>query len=215
MILEVLKNFYNDEYLMLEFLAINDLKTFKEFADLSPSYTRHLLGYGIIDENNGDYHFKIESIKDYLSEKKKYKKIKLTQEEKQKEISERRNRIEPKIRAITRTILFSKYGENEAKRIVLKIMGGNREKKYFTSALKDIFDPNKSMIYYEDLRKIINKEWESFENIFGRDKNDFNTYMNNVNKYRVDTHAKTISDDEMSLFRVSITKIEEKIEKYL
>lgn len=215
MILGVLKNFYNDEYLMLEFLAIGDFDSFKEFADLSPEYTRHLLGYGIIDENNGEYHFKIDSVKDHLAEKKKYKKIKLTQLDKQKEISERRNKIEPKLRLITRTILFSKYGENEAKKNVLRIMGKTRENKYFSSSFKDIFNPNKSLIYFEDLKKIIAKDWETFENIFGKDKNEFTTFMNNINKYRADAHAKLISDDEMSLFRVSISKIEEKIENYL
>jgi len=215
MILGVLKNFYNDEYLMLEYLAMDDFESFKEFADSSPEYTRHLLGYGIIDENNGEYHFKIDSIKDYLSEKKKYKKIKLTQIDKLNEVSERRNRIEPKLRKITRTLLFSKYGENDAKKSVLRIMGKTRETAYFSSSLKDIFDSNKSLIYFEDLRKIISKEWEVFENIFGKDKNDFLTYMNNINKYRVDAHAKQISDDEMSLFRVSISNIEEKIENYL
>ena len=215
MILGVLKNFYNDEYLMLEFLAIGDFDSFKEFADLSPEYTRHLLGYGIIDENNGKYNFKIDSIKDYLAEKKKYKKIKLTQLDKQKEISERRNKIEPKLRLITRTVLFSKYGENEAKKNVLKTMGKIRESKYFSSSFKEIFDPNKSLIYFEDLKKIIAKDWEHFENIFGKDKNEFTTYMNNINKYRADAHAKQISDDEMSLFRVSISNIEEKIENYL
>jgi len=215
MILEVLKNFYNDEYQMLEFLAIDDLATFKDFATISSTYTAHLLGYGIIDENNGEYHFKIESIKDYLSEKKKYKRIKLTLRDKQQEISERRNKIEPKLRSITRTILFSKYGENDAKKIVLKIMGTDRERKYYASSLKDIFDGNKSIVFFEDIRKVISKEWGLFENIFGKDKNDFNTYMNNVNKYRIDTHAKTITDDEMSLFRVSITKLEKQIDNYL
>lgn len=215
MILEVLKNFYNDEYQMLEFLALNDITTFNEFASISPTYTNHLLGYGIIDENNGSYHFKIESIKHYLSEKKKYKRIELTQQDKQREISERRNNLEPKLRIITRRIMFSKYGENEAKRIVLQIMGTEREQKYYSSSLKDIFDANKSLIFFEDIRKIISKEWSIFENIFGKDKNEFNTYMNNINKYRVDTHAKTIDDDEMSLFRVSISKLENQIDTYL
>lgn len=215
MILEVLKNFYNDEYQMLEFLAIDDLETFKEFANLSPLYTSHLLGYGIIDENNGKFYFKIDSIKKYLSEKKKYKRIGLSQKEKLHEISERRNKIEPQLRLIARRVLFSKYGENEAKKIVLKIMGKEREQKYYSSKLKEIFNSNKSMIYFEDLRKIIAKEWVLFEMIFGKDKNEFNTFMNVINKYRMDAHAKEINDDEMALFRVSSSKLENYIENYI
>lgn len=215
MILEVLKNFYNDEYQMLEFLALGDIQTFKEFASISPTYTNHLLGYGIIDENNAEYYFKIESIRDYLSEKKKYKKIGLTQQDKLKEISERRNSLEPKLRTLIRQIIFSKQGENEAKKIVLNIMGTERERKYYSKTLKEIFDGDKSIIYFDDLRKVVCKEWNNFENIFGKNKSEFDTYMTNVNKYRKDAHAKNISDDDMALFRVSISKLEEYVENYM
>ena len=39
--------------------------------------------------------------------------------------------------------------------------------------------------------------------------------MNNINKYRVDAHAKIISDEEMSEFRVSASKIEKLLSDYL
>ncbi len=215
MILEVLKNFYNDEYQMLEFLALDDTKTFNEFAAISPNYTTHLKGYGIIDENNGSYHFKIESVKNYLCEKKKYKKIGLTQQDKLREISERRNLLEPKLRTIIRQIIFSKHGGNEAKKLVLKIMGTERERKYYSKTLKEIFDGDKSIIFFDDLRKVVYTEWNNFENIFGKNKSEIDTYMININKYRKDAHAKNISDDDMALFRVSISKLEEYVENYL
>jgi len=41
--------------------------------------------------DEGSYYFKIDSIKDYLSDTKKYKKLRLSVEDKHKEISERRN----------------------------------------------------------------------------------------------------------------------------
>ena len=47
------------------------------------------------------------------------------------------------------------------------------------------------------------------------DQQRFNTYMNNINKYRADAHAKSISDEEMSEFRVSATKIEGMLNDYL
>lgn len=215
MILDVLKDFFTDEYEMLKYLALDEVETFKEFIAISPSYIHHLLGYGIIDENNGEYHFKIESIKNYLANKNKYKRTKLSLIDKQKEISERRNNLEPKLRLIVRRVLFAKFGENQAKNIVLRIMGQDREKKYYSSTLKEIFNPNESIIYFEDIRKVVSKEWSNFENIFAKDKSEFNTYMNNVNKYRVDAHAKSITDEEMALFRVSITKIESQIDNYL
>ena len=51
--------------------------------------------------------------------------------------------------------------------------------------------------------------------IFGKDKNEFNTFMNVINKYRMDAHAKEINDDEMALFRVSSSKLENYIENYI
>lgn len=215
MVINVLKDYYPDEYEMLTMLSIGDAKQFNEFAQLSKEYTSHLIGYNILDVNNGTYTFKIEAIKRYLESKNKYVKIGLTNEEKIKEISDRRNRIEPQLRLVIRTTLQAKLGPQEAKKSVLSIMGAPREQKYYTFSLKDIFDPNQSEIYWEDLRKIISKHWDVFQNIFDKDQQQFNTYMNNINKYRVDAHAKIISDEEMSEFRVSASKIEKLLSDYL
>jgi len=51
MILSVLKEYYNDEFEMLKYLALGDIKTFDDLANLSKDYTNHLLGYGILDKN--------------------------------------------------------------------------------------------------------------------------------------------------------------------
>ena len=164
--------------------------------------------------NNGSYTFKIEAIKHYLETANKYTKIKLSQDEKLKEISERRNIIEPKLRIMIRQTLKTKYGPNEAKKKVLSVYGGERERNYYAYSIKDIFDSNKAKIYFEDLRKIISKYWDDFKHLFGSDQSGFNTYMNNINKYRADAHAKDISDDEMNEFRTSVSKMEQYISDY-
>jgi hypothetical protein len=77
MILEILDKFYPDESTMLTSLAVGDLDFFYEFANESPEYTAHLLGYGIVEKNdNGEYDFKIDIIKRYLIEKENRKKRK-------------------------------------------------------------------------------------------------------------------------------------------
>ena len=215
MVINVLKEYYHDEYEMLTMLSIGDVKQFNEFAQISKEYTSHLIGYNILDENNGIFTFKIEAIKRYLESKNKYVKIGLTNEEKIKEISDRRNRIEPQLRNVVRTTLQAKLGPQNAKRSVLCIMGASREQKYYTFSLKELFDPNKSEIYWEDLRKIISKHWDVFQNIFDKDQQRFNTYMDNINKYRADAHAKSVSDEEMSEFRLSATKIERLLADFL
>ncbi len=215
MILSVLKEYYNDEYEMLKFLAVGDIDQFNDFARISGDYTKHLLGYNILDQNGENYFFKIESVKQRLMDLNKYKKINLTFKEKLHEIGERRNEIEPKLRIIVRTVLKSNLGENEAKVKTLDVLGSPRNIKYFSHTLKDIYNPNKSEIYFEDLRKIINKDWAFFENIFGKNKGDFNTYMEAINKYRADSHAKEISEHEMQYFRVCALKIEKFVEDFL
>lgn len=215
MVITVLKEHYSDEYEMLRFLALDDFQTFNEFATYSNDYTNHLVGYNIIDMNNGSYFFKIEAIKQYLVEKNKYKKLKLTNAEKLSEISERRNELEPRLRSVVRTLLHAKYGENEAKRIVLDIFGEKRKSQYYNSTFRELFNPRETDIYFEDLRKIISKEWDSFSNVFCKDKDAFMTYMNVINKERNDAHAKEILDDEMEYFRICTTKIENMLNEYL
>lgn len=215
MILSVLNEYYRDEYDMLTFLAIDDIETFKNFANESPIYTNHLIGYNIIDRNRNNFFFKIDAIKQYLANKNRYTVLHQTQEDKRKEISSRRNQIEPKLRIITRQVLSSQYGPVAARKQVLDILGDPRKTKYSTYNLKDIFDANKCEIYWEDIRKIIEAHWEKFEHIFNRDRASFSTYMKTINTYRVDAHAKDIGDDEMQLFRVHIKKLEEYCDNFI
>ena len=215
MVITVLKEHYSDEYEMLQFLALDDYQTFNEFATCSNDYINHLVGYNIIDRNNNLYFFKIEAIKQYLIEKNKYKKLNLTLADKLKEISERRNELEPRLRTVVRTLLYAKYGENEAKKIVLDIFGEKRKTQNYNTPFKGLFNPKVTDIYFEDLRKIISKEWDVFNNVFCKDKNSFMTYMNVINKDRNDAHAKDISDDEMQYFRICATKIEDMLKDYL
>ncbi len=215
MVITVLKEYYNDEYEMLKLLSLNEYETFLEFANESPEYTNHLIGYNIVDKNAGKYFFRVEAIKEFLISKNKYRKIGLTQKEKLSEISERRNDLEPRIRNIIKSILHAVKGESEAKKIVLDILGEPRKSRYNGYSFRDTLSGNKSELYFEDLRKIISKEWDSFKNVFGSDKDAFNTYMKTINKFRIDAHAKNISHDEMVFFRVAITNIEECVHDFL
>lgn len=210
MILYVLYQFYSDEYEMLTYLAIGDYKKFYELDKVSPNYTNHLLGYGIIEENEDVYSFKIETIKEYLLNKYKYTKLDTTPKERLKEISERRNQLEPRLRQIIRNQLLAQYGKSEAKEIVLKIIGGFKEAKYKDSSYDDLFNPNKTKIYFDHLRKIMVKKWDVFKNIFELDKHEFDIMMMTINKHRADAHAIKISKQDMEYFRVCISNIEQK-----
>jgi len=82
LVIGVLAEHYIDEYTMLTYLARGDISDFELLAESDPTYTQHLLGYGVISKSPSGYDFKIDSIKKHLSLKERYKKINLTASEK-------------------------------------------------------------------------------------------------------------------------------------
>lgn len=215
MVLNVLQNFYEDEYMMLEYLARGDHQKFHELASKHPGYTNHLIGYGILEKPHDTYTFKTEMIRQYLAEKQKYKKLNLTGEEKLAEISERRNALEPLLRRIIRNQLKATYGKIIAKEKVVNTLGRRRQPKCSAMNYEELFDANKCELYFDDLRKIIKNNWDCFVNIFGPDLEEFDANMRIVNKQRIDAHAKTITQDEMNHFRVCIAPLERQVAEFL
>lgn len=211
MIISILKTFYDEEYDMMTFLALEDFETFSEFAFMSPHYTNHLLGYGIIEKNDNRYAFKIDSVKEHLQQIEKRKRKINSIEGAWVEVSIRRNKLETVLRKIVRNQLKIRYGKSEAKNIVLRILG--KDTKLGGNSYDDLFDLQKSEMYFLDLRKIINKEWEIFKNIFGNQE-DFLHKMDFINKYRIDAHAKSIKSEELDLLRLYLSQIEDSIEDF-
>jgi hypothetical protein len=209
MILSVLREYFNDEFEMLRMLSRGDLKTFQEFAELSSLYTNHLLGYGVLQEVEKRFDFRIEIVRRHLQAKEKYKKLRMTPEEKRSEISERRNDMEQMLRNLCRMQLFAQLGPSAAQGSVLSILGSPRAERCSGFPYRDLFDSNKSGIFFSDIQKLINKHWDCFSNVLGRDKEKVARDLNTINELRVDAHAKEISDEEMAVFRVAAGRIEE------
>ncbi len=65
------------------------------------------------------------------------------------------------------------------------------------------------------LAKIISKEWEVFKNIFSNSKRETFQGLDFINQYRVDAHAKDITDEEFAYFRICMNKIEKDLEEFL
>jgi len=215
MILSVLKEYFPDEYEMLRILARGDSETFKEYAQLSPLYTNHLLGYGFLEEVDGRYTFKTETIKTFIESRERFKKLNLSDSEKWAEVSERRNNIERDLRKFCRMQLLSHYGATESRSKLISIMGEPRASKAGALSYVDLFDGNKSGIYFLDLVKIILKEWDCFKNILGTNKEEWSRTLDTLNTMRIDAHAKTISDSEFHLFRVSAERIESVLKTFM
>lgn len=218
MVLNVLISDYPDEYDMLTFLAMGDDESFQGFAQQDNAYISHLLHYGIIGENtqHDGYTFKIEAIGDYLRNKTKYQRLHLTQAEKLAEISERRNRMEPKLRNFVRIHLKSGMGLEEATQKIKSALIGddisNKEKikRLRDEKYADYYDPNKVNIYLSTLFRVIIANYEQcFRNLIGEDCEIFTAKSKIIAAYgRVDAHAKKIDENSFNLFRDAMTWLE-------
>ncbi|MDD2367754.1 MAG: hypothetical protein PHQ90_00545 [Sulfuricurvum sp.] len=213
MIIGVLEEYYNDEYMMLTYLARNDIDEFNYFAKNDPTYTEHLLGYSILEKSLIGYDFKMDILKKYLEKKNQYQKQNLTDEEKRTEIGSRRNAIEIKLRKVVIQQLKARFGDTEAKNKVLKITNPKNK----TLLLKELFDPDKNDIYLSNLIEIIRLNWiDCFQNIFETDVEKFKSRMTILNSIgRSDAHAKNVKDYDMQSFRGSMTWLEERVDSFL
>lgn len=127
MLLDVLTQFYSEEYEMLNMLAVGDLDTFKFFSDQDYSMVKHLIGYGIIRVSDNEYDFQIDAVKDYLVRKQHRKVLVKTPEDKWTYTCTQRNVLEKELRKMVKAILHIAYkSEADAKAaVVKKIYGGD------------------------------------------------------------------------------------------
>lgn len=204
MILNVLSDWYKDEYEMLTFLAIGDTENFTTFSK-DTTYIKHLLNYGIIANDNTSigYHFKIEALRDYLLDVNKYKRLIISDEDKEKEILERRSSIEKKLRKLVKRQLKSILGEDNAKKEMIKYIYGPKEIGHKSNiSYQDFFDPNKHKIYLKTLLDIISMNYKYFENLFNINKEVFTSKCELFNHYRrTDAHSAVISNSDFATFR--------------
>lgn len=219
MILNVLENWYEDEFQMLKWLAINDIKNFKECAQ-DPFFITHLLSYGIIESDNtsNGYHFKIEALQTFLEESNKYTKPVLTDSEREKEIQQRRSNIERSLRTLTKRQLKANLGEDKAKEEMIRGIYSNDKRrtekiKEKSSILyKDLFDPSKHKLYFSVLCEIIERHYDYFKNLFGVNIEVFKSKCTLLNVYRrTEAHSIPISDTDFETFRAIASWFEDKL----
>ncbi len=217
MVIGVLSEHYPDEYTMLSYLAGGQNSDFEDLAESDPSYVRHLLGYGVVGRGSSGFDFKIDVLKQYLARKNKYRNLNLTNDQKVAEIGERRHKVEVRLRKVVMRQLLASVGSEAARTMVLAKHDKIKQKKYAFMAYKDLFDPNKHEIYFDDLRELMRKNWEqSFKNIFSEDVEKFNSRMVILNSIgRSDAHAKEVADHDMDSFRGAMTWLEEKLTFFL
>lgn len=214
MLLEVLIQFYDTEYEMLKYLALGDIENFKYFADGDYSFVKHLLGYGIIKECDGQYDFQIDAIKIYLQRTCKMERISASPDEKWSELCVSRGKLEQRLRNMVRRVLKIAYKtEDDAKQYVLKkVFSGNKNLQKLTYA--ELFDSRKANIYFRHLQTLIQANWDYFSDYFGK-QDLFIQAMSIINNQgRFDAHATIPTDDEMTIIRSAMSLIQQGIEKF-
>lgn len=215
MMVHVLEDWYPDEYEMLRFLAQGDNESFNTFSREHKNYTRHLVGYGLIQESKNGYAFNLENLADTLRQKHKHERLHLTQEEKLQEISGRRVNLEKRLRTGLKTSLRVTLGVKKAAAAVLAAIPEARRPTLQTMDLNSLLDKDSSPLYLLDLVNIIKREWSSFENMFSIDKTKLTVMLEEVNsKGRPEAHAKSVADDDFTQLRLYFKKLEEELDEF-
>lgn len=189
MILLILQESFSKEYNVLKLLAT---KYDNNVADTHDQKSlMHLLGYGLVDYNEGQYSIKFETVKRFLEGKYKFEVIGLSAEQKNNEINLRCNAAETILRKVVKQTLQAFLGTKKAKKAVIDAMKNNPASASFALKAENIeyaklFDPsvNKAM-YFSVLKDIICGNYNKFSNVFeGASVDDINTHLNVINSSR-------------------------------
>lgn len=216
MVIQVLKDWYPDEYEMLKYLAQGDTETFIEFANDNSEFTKHLIGYGLIQHSANGYAFNIEAVKEYMSNEHKYERINLSEQEKVEEVSRRRNTLEKNLRKIIKNSLKMKFGQKKALEKLLASVPEKRRPALNSLSLDDVMAIDSSPLFFLELKNIINREWESFEHIFEMEKDKVMLILDEINKVgRPEAHAKNIEKSDFEQMRLYFNKLEPILEEWV
>lgn len=216
MMIQVLAEWYPDEYEMLCFLAQDDMENFNAFANEHLSYTRHLIGYGLVQKGPSGYSFNLEEVSALLRKKHQSERLNLTDDEKVQEVSIRRNRLEKGLRMLVRSSLKISVGAIKAKDAIISAVPESRRPVLQNHDLAGLLHRDTSPLFFLELINVIKREWSVFENVFGIDKTKLVLMLEEVNaKGRPDAHAKKIDEDDFQQLRLYFKKLESVLQEWL
>jgi hypothetical protein len=208
MMVHVLRDWYPDEYEMLRMLACGETEQFAAWADDSPALTRHLLGYGLIEGGSGSYCLTLDSLGDLMKKRHVFQRMNLSIEEKVAEVSLRRNRVEKALRQIVRLTLRAQKGEAKAAEMVLQSVPEKRRPGLVGLSTLELLNADSSPLFFLELVSVFKREWGSFVNVIQIDKDRFINALEDINRWRVDAHAKSIDEDDFAQVRLHFKRIE-------
>lgn len=210
MMVQVLRDWYPDEYAVLTYLAQDDEASFNEFANSHPDYTKHLIGYGLLQKSQNGFAFNIETIKSYIASRHRYERINLTEDEKVAELSARRNALEKALRSMIKTSLKVTMGKDKAQKAVLSSLEEKRRDKCSALDLDHLLSRDDSPLYFLELTAVIDREWAKFEHLLESRKDRIMFILREINDVgRPDAHARFVSAKEFAQMRAHLTLLED------
>lgn len=214
MILEVLTQFYAEEFEMLKFLALGDMETFNFFISEDPSMVNHLVGYGLIRNIDEKHDFKLDAIKEYLVRISAKHPVLHTDNEKWAHLCTLRGELEIRLRRMVKSVIRVIYkNESDAKEyVVKKVFAGDR--RILAKPYRDLFDSRISNIYLKSLTDLINANWEYFADYFGK-QDVFISHLGVLNSEgRFDAHATVPTESEITAVDNASQYLREALERY-
>lgn len=225
MILLILQESFVREYNVLKILATKKNDYVSETQDQNS--LMHLLGYGLIDYNDGQYSIKFETVKRFLEGKYKYEVTGLTSEQKLMEISLRVNNAETVLRKVIKQTLQTIQGSRRAKETVINAMKNNSASAFFADDAGELdypklFDPsiNKGL-YFSVLKDIVCDNYRLFSNVFeGSNVDTVKKHLKVVNEARrapahsYNDQSENWTDEQFQEFRISMSWLESYLSNY-
>ncbi|RDV11863.1 ATP-binding protein [Pontibacter diazotrophicus] len=214
LIIQVLRNWYPEEYTLLEKVALDE-RISNSYSTKQEILIQHLLGYNLIVEDNGNFYIQINVIKEFLKQKTKLIPTQISLADKWKTIAEKRGFAERKLRELVKLNLKIQFGATKGRSEFLQIIdsSSSRYQRLSAISIEEIFS-GEHELYFEDLRKFILKKWELFEKVF-IDKQLFDIYLNLINRHRADAHAKEIDNDVYQSVMIAIDWLNDKLDEVL
>ncbi|MCH5204154.1 MAG: ATP-binding protein [Oscillospiraceae bacterium] len=211
-ILGVLEDYYLNEYELLKILALDGSDAFKGRLVYGDSSISHLLGYCLVKKDANDYYINIKSIGNYLVQKHRYDKSLNNDDDRSSMISERRRKIENKLRELIAVNIQMKYGKRSRETLLKKLKGSTLDQTRETTIINapDLTTAMEAL-YFWQLKILIEKDWADYQSMFG-DKNKFVIFFDTINNFRkVDSHSNRISEEDYAIMKTALRFFEERL----
>lgn len=225
MILHILQSSYIKEYNTLKILATEGDAHIIQMLDSTA--LQHLLGYGLIEDNAGNYAIRFDTIKRFLNKTYQFERENLSIEDQKQEINVRFDAAEQQLRSIIRDTLRTSLGKSSAKQAVITVMQSTKSTQgYFATKAeqleyKQLFDPTvNGGCFFTILIELIANNFTLFSNVFETDLSTVRSNLTTLNRARrlpshsAPENAEKWTTEDFKEFRSAMKWLEDILSNY-